>query len=436
MLVLLSPLAWADKVLLSKEYQYKGYNLKFDTNNNGAADLTEYYSLSGTLLREEFDGDENESPEKSISHFKIRNVTTHVSDTNNDGIIDEEIYELGDRAYHFKDTNADEIYDQFDIYSEPTGRNTPIYVQDISYSYMQDRIYLPALFFKDAKAEAQKNNNESLVEFYEQELQHWNLVTQEKYRELETLFQEAKKTNKWEALLNKTREYLEYPSNAMIPIEIKLATPEEMGDAEGRLMDASILQFSPDRIESLERWLWMVDHELLHFVQFYRVYLMLKAHEFITWNEFIDLFKKIKQTSTDEEAEKLLLNIPQDKIEIFLSLHYILTNPHQVLLAEMEAYFAISLRFETFFKEYNEEAITSCVFSNLLPAMAHFALWVEVDGKFSEFYQPVLQDLREYLQLLQNSTSPEDFEEFERLVMEKAEQLRKKFDLETPPSGK
>ncbi len=219
-LVLLSPLAWADKVLISKEYLYKGYNLHFDTNENGVADLTEYHSLSGTLLREEFDGDENENPEKTISHFKIRNATIHVSDTNDDGIIDDEIYELGDRAYHFKDKNFDDVYDEFEIYSDSTGRNTPIYVQDISYSEMRDRIYLPARFFNDAKAEAQKNNNESLVEFYEQELQHWNLVTLEKYRELETLFQEAKGTNKWEALLNKTREYLDYPSNAMIPIEI------------------------------------------------------------------------------------------------------------------------------------------------------------------------------------------------------------------------
>src|SRR3989338_9149425 len=264
--ILLCPPAWADKVLLSKEFKYKGYGLHFDTNNNGQPDLEEYYSLSDVLLVEEFDNNEDGKPNKTIDYFKIRNVIIYTIDTNNDESTDEIIFELGDRAYHLIDQNNDNSYDEFRIYSDPKGRNTLNYSEEITFPKDNDgTIYFVIDFLKYAEEKTHQNMDAALRRFYKKELEHWNVVTLAKYRELEILFQETKRTNKWESLLNKTREYLGYPSNTLLPITIELKTHEEMEGALGKTVDASRLEFCPDDFPTFQDWLATADHELMHF---------------------------------------------------------------------------------------------------------------------------------------------------------------------------
>ena len=432
LLIFLSPLAWADKVLLSKEYQYKGYSLHFDTNNNGQPDLEEYYSLSDVLLGKEFDNNEDGKPEKSIDYFKIRNVIIYTLDTNNDESTDEIIFELGDRAYHVIDQNNDNSYDEFRIYSDPKGRNTLIYSEDIAFPKDNDgTIYFVIDFLKYAEEKAHQNMDAALRRFYKKELEHWNVVTLAKYRELETLFQEAKRTKKWELLLDKTREYLSYPSNTFIPITIELKTHEEMGGALGRTGYASILQFCPEDFPTLQDWLATADHELMHFVQGYRAFLMLKINAAMTWNEFHELKKKILLTDTMEQAEEILESLSDDKKQAFLGLNYILTDQNYILLCEMEAYFSTAWRFETYFMEFDEEELDQFSGIQYVEALAHLTLWSNMNGKCAEFFRHSLHDIVELLQSMKRN-SPEEFEDLTRVVNQEAERLKQLYHIKTP----
>ena len=256
-------------------------------------------------------------------------------------------------------------------------------------------------------------------------------MTLAKYRELEILFQETKRTNKWESLLNKTREYLGYPSNTLIPITIELKTHEEMEGALGKTVDASRLEFCPDDFPTFQDWLATADHELMHFAQGYRAFLMLKINAAMTWNEFHELKKKILLTDTMEQAEEILESLSDDKKQAFLGLNYILTDQNYILLCEMEAYFSTAWRFETYFMEFDEEELDQFSGIQYVEALAHLTLWSNMNGKCAEFFRHSLHDIVELLQSMKRN-SPEEFEDLTRVVNQEAERLKQLYHIKTP----
>ncbi len=272
----------------SLEYQYIFKSI--DENNDGKFDHWIRESFTGNILWESFDYNKDGKVDKVIENIDIKNATKVTQDTNFDDQNDVLIFIFKKREYKFIDSDHNGFFDELDITCKVNHR-TWIEKKISEYKISASIIYFfPFKFLID-----QLSNNDA----FQEDLTYVLQQTSEKYEILQTLLKEKK----WDLLFKKTREYLNLPSNKILPIELQLQkAPLENTFAQA--LAPNIIQFYPDEITDLETWLISIDHECLHIIQRWRPYFELSRKKPFSfgWGDLVTFYRSLPNEFNPEEV--------------------------------------------------------------------------------------------------------------------------------------
>ena len=109
-----------------------------------------------------------------------------------------------------------------------------------------------------------------------------------KMAEIQTLLLKKK----WDLFFQKTREYLDLPSNDILPVTFQLMTEDQIQNNPGviaKAKDFKYLLINPHVTKDFDTWLWAIDHEMLRLIQSQRVFEELKKQEKseVTWDQLV-----------------------------------------------------------------------------------------------------------------------------------------------------
>ncbi len=237
------------------------------------ADKWIYTSYNGQPLKEEYDLNADGFIDVLIEWIRIKNLKLVIEDKNYDGTVDRLTYYFPNQVYELKDGNYDRVLDEVMVRNlfDKTLDKTIAINHRINQLRSMTRLIPQWIDLLLDVLEERK-----LTE----ELNYAIGTLREKYVELKALLEEALASEDqrlWSALLDKSREYLDLPSDEMIPV-LKITFDETMYAFAKHA--SGIFVVNRKKINhSLETWLGVVDHEMLHAIQDIRCFNDLKTRK-------------------------------------------------------------------------------------------------------------------------------------------------------------
>ncbi|MBI3018127.1 MAG: hypothetical protein HYY62_09115 [Deltaproteobacteria bacterium] len=273
---------WAQEARHSTRFHMRVYEYDFFPSGstigkpgNGVYDNWVYFSYNNQVLKEEYDFNEDGFIDRTVEWVRIKKVVIETEDKNFDKKVDILLFDFSPFAlntttykYEFRDTNYDGYYDTFFIH-------TPTMIA-------QKEIHEPidtSIQFLIQTLEKTGLNEEKIFPLGQ---------TFSKMAEIQTLLLKKK----WDLFFQKTREYLDLPSNDILPVTFQLMTEDQIQNNPGMIAkakDFKYLLINPHITKDFDTWLWAIDHEMLRFIREQRVFEDLKKQEKseVTWDQLV-----------------------------------------------------------------------------------------------------------------------------------------------------
>ncbi len=405
------------EVFLGEEDWLSGIRKSYDRNADGKADKWLHYSYRGDMTAEDYDNNYDDWPDQFVEYVRIKNFVRRSFDTHFDGKDDRVIFEFPDRNYEFNDNDQDGFFDKFAISNK---ENTVLTSKDIHTQWDSSLSFLIEFFTQNS---------------YTKETKYIARITSSKYIELQLLLDEAQKdpTNKekWQGLLDKTREYLDLPSQTILPIEIELWKEKQPG-ADAGLVPLNILGFCPSTMVDLTTWLGLIDHEMVHAIQQWRFF---KKHNktTMTWPVFIQVTKQLSEGKEPPELEN------DEKLKAFRILVVAFDNYNKSSpVHEVETYYTnLGGSIEYYSPTMNEDEITEAFMFSFTMLRAHMEVVAEYNLPVPDIYVKSMEETAKVIKKLEEGyrkdLPPEEFEMFDEYIKEEIQAVKEwliiKYDL-------
>ena len=308
------PLAVSQEVksFISSRYHYT--LTQKDRNSDGKYDAWIYESLRKEPIKEEYDENFDGIIDHTIEWIRMKNVKVESRDKNFSGSRDEIIFYYPKRQYVLVDEINYDRYKYFDRLFIKDEKGTLIskhVIDDEIPSQLVPSLLVDLLIKKEL--------NEEKLYVLDQ--------TFKKYAEIQYLLNRKK----WDLLLEKTREYLDFPSNDTLPIVLKLIEPNEKTPAALRRL--KYLRVDPTFFKDADIWLSRIDHEMIHAIQAQRIFNFLNTDPKVSWNNFTQYVDDQINGVNRGILDKLFGSISPSFFENYLSVLYASS-----YYAEYEAY--------------------------------------------------------------------------------------------------
>ncbi len=228
-------------------YRKKG----FDRNQDKITDFWIYTSYRHRWIKKEFDNNYDGKIDSVIERIRIKNMTRHVTYSFTKQTPIGVTYEFPERRYLFTDEDEDGYFDKFNN----NGSEISVH-EGVSYSLNFLLSVLENLEDQEERAYVLTKVNEKYNELE---------------RQLKTLLKNPDDEKKWERIIEKMRMYLDLPSQRTLPIILHLAKSEEdMGGNAAYVTEGNHLFFYPNAFNNVTAWLQVMDHEVLHVIEYSR----------------------------------------------------------------------------------------------------------------------------------------------------------------------
>ena len=361
--------------------QYDNFPLNTSPGpGNGVYDTWYYYSYDNKPLREEYDFNEDGNIDKTTEWVNIKNVVIDTENKNSDQKIDRVVFDYtpfqeqntSGHKYEFRDIDLDGIFDEFVAF-------TPA-------EFLPRQVHEPVA---------------PSVEFLVTMLEKLNLQD-EKYFVLERTYtkyaelQRLRSKEEWQVLFQKTREYLDLPSDQVLPVELKFIPEEQIQDNIETVAKAKNLKYliiNPRATRNIDDWLLAIDHEMLHLLQGQRRFNELKGKEKITWDDLVqyhlDLINSVNRG--------MMYNLFKCPVSSSFYNTYITFARAQYLFDELEAHLYSYQRRAFYNPIYTRDNFT---YSNKVFIRAFHELIQEQGLTIPEKYIPMISEVKKALPIL------------------------------------
>lgn len=378
-------------------YQYRGsaYDLEpifsDGRRGDGKYDTFLYDSYDGKPITRLYDFNSDGEIDTIQEWIRIENLEIEFRDRNFDKKADLLICTYPERQYVFIDTNDDGIFDRLAIKKCQIKTAVCEDGSEQTYQTYEKVLNINISHVVPVSSSLPLVKNLLFKTLSNEEADYVSRASTEKRRELQILL----RNKEWEKLLQKTLEYLDFPSD--LSIKLMIVDKESMAKGEYQQTIASIrfpslFYICPELIDDrLHVWLELVDHEMLHVLQNRKIFYHCRRNG-TSWQACADLVYHQRKRDPKVSLEEKIEGDHRIVKDIKSALTFRVQN---LLYTELEAYLYQQKRVVL----YDPPNLEQAIFEKSLLAHVYRDLILENGLPNSPLFEHLLEDAKRLLPL-------------------------------------